>query len=205
MGWRGLAVAALLAVSLPWATAGADPPCDAAGPLLGAPTRLAQDDAGTGADASDVAAGARALEMAPPADGEQGEYYWAWLDPPVARDGADAHDWYAVDLAEGAKVVMFELVSNYTPSGKTMGYADFRATFHGPDGQVHSIRSGEGKLEFADAAGGRWLAHVTPEDVLAGSTACAPGAAGATPTGGDEAFRNHGLYVGCRPVCLERL
>ena len=24
-------------------------------------------------------------------------------------------------------------------------------------------------------------------------------------TGGDETFRNHGLYVGCRPVCLDRI
>lgn len=205
MGWRGIVAAALLAVTLPWATAGADPACDAALPLLAAPTRLPQDDAGTGADAADAAEGALPLVMPLPENGTQGDYYWAWLDPHVTRDGADASDWYAIDLAPGPKDVMLELVSNYTPAAKAMGYADFRATFHGPAGEVLALRSGSGQVTFPDTAGGRWLAHVVPDGTLGGARACASGGAAPPATGGDETFRNHGLYVGCRPVCLERI
>lgn len=201
MGWRGSAAAALVLVLLAAAPSApaALPGCDAALPLLAAPTRAAQDDADSGRDAPDAADDPLGLAMGAPKDGAQGEYYWGWLDPPVARDGADREDWYVVDLAPVPKVLMLELVSNYTVSDAMGAYGQFRATAYGP-GRVVELSSAAGRIELPDD-GGRWVVRVST-DLAAGGEACGAVAGGdaSLPT---SVLQNHGLYVGCRPVCVD--
>lgn len=201
MGWRGsIAVLMALAASAPlFAPASADSACAAAA----TPTRALQSDAGDPGDAADTAAGARALRFPPVAAGGQAAYYWAWLDPPVDRDGDDRHDWFAFTLSPGAKNVMVNVTSNYTASSGMYSGVRLELWRGSADGDpLHVTTSSGPTIEFTDSSGGTFTMHVTRVYTSPGPRACADDGPLAPGVTSFPAQRNYGAYVGCRPFCV---
>lgn len=201
MGLRGAAlVLILLAVTVPAVAPARDGlECQAAG----APLRAAQSDAGLPGDAPDDGRTFRPLRMDPPTDGHQGEYYWGWLDPPATRLGADHDDHYVARLSEGAKTVMLELTSNYTMAGAEDDLTYFRVdVWRGPvDAEPdHVLRVRDAVSWTATDAETIHLRVRVEAFPVAPTCDAAPILPGVTDA---PAQRNHGVYLGCDPFCVE--
>lgn len=196
MAWRPWHLAVILVLaSVPLAIH-----ATGAAPCVASPTRVMQDDADTGADAPDTRATAVTPPIPPPdANGDLYAYYWGWLDPPTVP-GADTDDWYQVALDGNNQTVMLSLVSNYSAMA-TVDYGDFQLDVYGP-GDItpiaHTTSADQNGLAFDDARAGTYAFHVY---LAGGSGACGP----ATTSLGDpaRAVRNHGVYFGCHPFCVD--
>ncbi|HVM44588.1 MAG TPA: hypothetical protein VM582_01535 [Candidatus Thermoplasmatota archaeon] len=188
---REAAITVALALALltlaPAAPALPESACD----LAAVAEEAAQNDAGSGADAPDERASAWAL----PAD----DYYWAWLSP-AQKGRTDTHDWYAFDVPAGRLSLMASVTANYS----LLYVHSFYLALHPPDGGAPFLTSSEGvPISVPHPTPGRWLVELTASHA-AYAEVCAPAAA--QPTLGPahtEVARNHGLYIGCNPVCLE--
>jgi hypothetical protein len=203
MAWR-LAVTTILVVAATFASpvfTALDGGCAAIVTGVHHVSRIAQDDAGSGADAGD--ARAVALEFT------QEGYFWGYLDP-VELDGADREDWYAARLLGDGETVMLEVVDNYTTSysyapAMPWGFV-VEAWPPGADGPSLLATPDDGRVAFENHVAGLWHFRLRIEDAP-GARACPATSATLVDAGSpaaSETTRNHGLYFGCHPICLDQ-
>lgn len=185
-----LAVSALALVSAAPAPAG----CDA----IAAAEASLQSDAGSGSDAPDAPTDALRVN----ADG----YYFAYLSS-IGHANADREDWYVYAVspernAMNANITeAFPLVPAYEVDAPAY-VQTFTLTVWPPTGAPLSITSTQGTLTIVEPAPGDYLVRVSTT-TLYDTDACDSTAAGAAPPLAPAAQRNHGMYLGCEPICAE--
>lgn len=154
----------------------------------------AQNDADSGDDAPDSADAALRI----PRD----DYYWGYLSV-VDHTRADLADWYVFAVPPGTRSVMANVIVS-APAIPTEAYLPdnverFFLTLIAPDGSEETVSTAGGSATFLDPAPGDHLIKVWPQakDVpFACSGTQSDIGAPATPLA-----RNHGLYIGCNPIC----
>lgn len=156
-----------------------------------------QNDADSGDDAGDMPADALRVHY--------DDYYWAYLSG-IDHAMSDVDDWYVFAVPEDRLSVMASVIVSAPGVPSDVYVPDAAQRFHlaliAPDGSVQSVDSRGGSARFEHPAAGDYLIHISPHPSAmpvqcAGSSFDAE--APATPLA-----RNHGLYVGCHPVCLDR-
>ena len=169
--------------------------CDA---LAGAEESL-QNDAGYVGDAPDEPGDALRVH----ADG----YYFGYLS--AARyANADGEDWYVYAVPQGTERMRanvteaFPVIPTYTADLPTY-LQSFTLTLWPPDGSApREILSTQGTLVLPDPVPGDYLVRVTATP-LVDASACPAGMAPPFVTELGVPARNHGMYLGCDPLCAE--
>ncbi|HET6403064.1 MAG TPA: hypothetical protein VFH78_00330 [Candidatus Thermoplasmatota archaeon] len=187
-----LVLAASALALLPSAPA-TQPACDALALTEGS----LQHDAGAPGDAPDARDAPRRVSS----DG----YYAAYLSA-VDHPDADLHDWYVYHVPEGTGTMdvnitwELPLLPIYTVELPTY-VQTFTLTLYPPDGSApRSVTPYDPTLTLVAPPAGDYLVHVSTRPV-ASADGCAP--SGMAPLAPQQPMqlRNHGLYLGCNPVC----
>lgn len=189
------AVAASILVLLAFAPSAPALPLDCSAALT--VEESIQNDAESGSDAADAAEDAFRILY----DG----YYWGFLSA-VESARADVRDWYVFAVTPGTRSLMANVIASVPAAANEVYLPDdlqrFYLTITAPDGESKTVSSAGGVARFEEPIAGDYLIEIwtVPRDVPvacegAGSDVGAPD----TPIA-----RNHGLYVGCHPVCAER-
>lgn len=185
-----LAVSALALVSAAPAPVG----CDTFAALEDA----LQNDAGSGLDAPDTPADA--LRVA--SDG----YYFGYLST-IGHANADREDWYVYAVPDATERMRanvteaFPLVPGYAVD-LAVYLQMFTLTVWPPNGGAPlSITSAGGTLVIPGPAPGDYLVRVSATTIHE-TDACDGSIASAAPPLATQA-RNHGMYLGCDPICAE--
>lgn len=156
-----------------------------------------QNDAESGGDAADSAEGALRILY--------DDYYWGYLTA-VERTRMDVRDWYVFAVTPGTLALMANVIASAPVVPNEMYLPDdaqrFYLTITAPDGESKTVSSAGGVARFEDPIVGDHLIEIwtVPRDV---PVAC-EGAGSDVDAPDTPIARNHGLYVGCHPVCLER-
>lgn len=187
------ACALALAPSAPALPAG----CDAVAFVEGS----LQADAGVAGDAPDTPAGARPVL-------EDG-YYSGYLST-VGHARADREDWYVYDVPAGIELMSanitweFPVVPVYTVEAPTYMQV-FTLTVYPPDGSApRSVTPYDPTLEIPSPSPGAYLVRITATTAHE-LGACESGVAPPPAPAGTSQARNHGMYLGCDPLCAPAL
>ena len=155
-----------------------------------------QNDADSGNDAGDAPDAALRIF--------RDDYYWAYLSS-VDHGASDINDWYVFAVPAGTLSIMANVIVSapgvpsdvYIPDDAQ----EFRLTLIAPDGTSKTVTSAGGSARFQDPAVGDYLIRLwtAPTETPFPCT----GAGGDAGTPATPMARNHGLYVGCHPVCAD--
>lgn len=155
-----------------------------------------QNDAESGGDAGDgPGAAVRIL---------YDDYYWGYLSV-FDQSASDTNDWYVFSVAPGTHALMASVLVSlpvvpneaYLPDNAQR----FHLTLRAPDGVEQTVTSAGGVARIVSPSQGDHHIRVwtlPPSAPYACEEQGADLGAPSTPIA-----RNHGLYVGCDPVCAE--
>lgn len=185
-----LALAATFVAMMPLAPA---LPTDCTAALVAEETL--QNDAESGDDAPDAAPDALRIHY--------DDYYWGYLSVADHGPRSDVADRYVFFVPPGTERVMANVIVS-APGIPNEAYLPdiverFYLTLTSPDGASRTVSSEGGIAIFDDPISGDHLIEVSARPT--GVPLACTGDPGDANTPGTTIARNHGLYVGCDPVC----